>query len=79
MRTEIYLNDKRITKKAAIEKYGKKSIEQKIQDAVEYCFEEPDSGGASWFMGGKDSDGDLTGYISHFATCPQADRHRRPR
>ena len=27
----------------------------------------------------KDSDGDITGYISHFATCPQADRHRRPR
>ena len=23
--------------------------------------------------------GERTGYISHFATCPQADQHRRPR
>lgn len=29
--------------------------------------------------GKRDPDGDLTGYISHFATCPQADRHRRSR
>lgn len=28
--------------------------------------------------GKRDPDGDLTGYISHFATCPYADRHRRP-
>jgi len=27
--------------------------------------------------GKRDPGGDLTGYISHFATCPQADRHRR--
>lgn len=27
--------------------------------------------------GKRDHEGELTGYISHFATCPYADRHRR--
>lgn len=27
--------------------------------------------------GKRDRDGELTGYISHFATCPNASRHRR--
>ncbi len=27
--------------------------------------------------GKRDPEGTLTGYISHFATCPHADRHRR--
>lgn len=29
--------------------------------------------------GKRDRNGTLTGYISHFATCPNADRHRHKR
>lgn len=41
MRTTIKVNGKRISKKAAIEQYGKERIENRIKDAIESYYEDP--------------------------------------
>lgn len=41
MKVTIKVNGKRISKKAAEEKYGKEKIAQRIQDAKESYFEDP--------------------------------------
>lgn len=41
MEIKIYLNGKKISKKAAVEMYGKERIEKRISEAIEGHLEDP--------------------------------------
>lgn len=52
MKTTITLNNKKISKKKAIELFGKESIERKIKEAKEAFINDPYEL-SSWYMGSK--------------------------
>lgn len=41
MKTTIKLNGKKISKKAAVEKFGKERIESRIKESIEAYYEDP--------------------------------------
>lgn len=41
MRVEIKVNGKKISKKAAFEKFGKERVENRIQEAIEEYYNDP--------------------------------------
>lgn len=50
MKTTIKVNGKKISKKAAIEKFGKERIEARIKESIEAHYEDP-MGLCTWMDG----------------------------
>ena len=50
MKTKLYLNNKKVSKKAMTDKFGKEAIDKKIKEAKETFMIEPNIEN-SWWMG----------------------------
>lgn len=52
MKTTIKVNGKKISKKEAVERFGKDKVEERIQEAIEYFYEEAGCDDTSSWMDG---------------------------